>query len=708
MSFYKKLSLMFCVFGLSVAQGLVYAEDDMDDFEDDLADFYGDEEFVSIATGSKKPIRKAPSVASVITSDQIEKMGARNLSQVLETVPGLHVSRSGQLMAPEFWFRGITSTFNPQTLIMINGVSTKSTIRGDNHVVWGEYPVHSIERIEIIRGPGSALYGADAFSGVINIITKTAEDLKSNSFGASVGSFSTYNLWLNNKIDLDSWQLAMNLEYLKSDGFDAIITADAQTAVDAVAATLNIPAASFAPGELSMQFESFDMWLTAENESLKFDFGTQERRDVGTGPGTGEALDPVGLTAGYKRIVKVTLKDREIAPEFKFNTQLSYYGSSQEVETDVVIFPPGAFFGAFPNGFIGSPGWEEETTKIAFNFAYSGFSKSDLSFGVGYDKQNLYKVTERRNFFPDLSPRPNGVEDVSDTAEVFIPEASRESSYLYFQTETQFSKDWELTAGARYDDYTDFGSTFNPRVALVWSTTHQLTSKFLYGRAFRAPAFAELLVVNNPIALGNSELEPETIDTYELAFNYNYSQDFSLDFNLYNYKIDDFITFAPDPNGVTATAKNVGKRSGIGFETSFNWKVSDDFKLNSNIAYVDAEDDLENDDVGDYPNLQFYVNADWSISDAWNIRSQIITIGDRERTPQDVREKLDGYTQVNLSASYQLEGTGSTIKLIATNLFDEDIFEPSSANVTLGSINIPNDLPQAGRAFYLKFETNYD
>ncbi|MGX5201629.1 TonB-dependent receptor plug domain-containing protein [Aliikangiella sp. IMCC44632] len=669
---------------------------------DELADFYGDEEFVSIATGSKKTIAKAPAVASVITASEIKAMGARNLAQVLESVPGLHVSRSGQLMAPEFWFRGITSTFNPQTLMMINGVSTKSSVRGDSHVVWGEFPIHAIERIEIIRGPGSALYGADAFSGVINIITKTGHSETSHSVGALLGSFNTKNIWANNQINVADWRFSSNFELMYSDGFDGIIDADAQTAIDNFAAGFNLPPVSKAPAKVAMQFKAIDWWGSAQNDYFSIDFGWMQRKDLGTGNGAAEVLDPHGKTSGYKKIFKLQQKKYALNEFLNLTTTLSHYASAQQVDEDFRLFPEGAFLGAFPNGFIGNPEWKEETTKAEMSFNYTGFDKTELMFGAGYERQNLYQVTEEKNFYADFSPRPNGLEDVSDTPEVFMPEADRESHFVYLQSVSQLYRDWELTAGARFDDYSDFGSTFNPRAALVWSTSSQLTSKLLYGRAFRATAFAELIVVNNPIALGNPNLKPETIDTLELAFAYQYSGDLSMDFNIYHYKIEDFITFMPDTNGVTATAQNVGKRSANGFEASSQYLVSNNLKLQANIAYVKATDDLANQTVGDYPEWQFYLKSDWKLNDHWKLNGQLIHVGERERTPGDIREPLSGYSLINLVATYQFTDTQTRLELLVNNLFNETVYEPSSASETFGQINIPNDLPQAGRGIYLK------
>ena len=674
---------------------------DFAEFEESLADFYGDEEFISLATGSKKLIKKAPSVASVITAEEIRNMGARNLSEVLDTVPGLHVSKSGQNMAPEFWFRGISTTFTPQTLFMVNGTSTKSVVRGDNHTVWGEYPIHAIERIEIIRGPGSALYGADAFSGVINIITKKVDKGRANEVGAKFGHFNTVNAWLNGQFEIGSWRFAANFEYLGSDGYEGVVDEDAQSAMDQVFNANGVPSASLAPGYLNVGFDALDIWLSAENDLFNIDVGFQNRGDVGSGQGPTEVLDTNGRFGSDKKIVNASLKEQSISDNFFISGKASYYGSNQKIEEDLLLFPKGAFAGSFPDGLIGNPGWEEETTHIELSARYSGFDSTEISFGSGYERQNLYQVTESKNFYADFSPRPNGVEDVSDTDEVFMPEADRESYFLYVQGVVQLAPDWELTAGGRFDDYTDIGSTTNPRLALVWSTSLNLTTKFLYGRAFRAPSFAELLTLNNPVALGNPNLTPENIDTIELAFNYRYSPELSIDFNVYQYEIEDLITFVQNANSGTATAQNQGQRTGRGFEAHLIYHYQENLVFHSNFAYVKAEDDIAKSNVGEHPSLQAYVRAEWQVSERLKLNSQISHIANRSRVPGDVRAELDDYTLVNVAVNYSFPTNGVVVELNVVNLFDDDIREPSSANVTAGKINIPNDLPQAERSVYL-------
>ena len=666
---------------------------------------------VEIATGSPIELRKAPAVATIITANDIKAMGARNLVEVLDTVPGMHVARNGQAMAPRFWFRGITSTYTPQTLLMINGVRTKSLVRGDNHVVWGEYPIHSIARIEIIRGPGSALYGSDAFSGVINIITKTAEDIKHAEVGGSIGSFDTYNVWANVAKNIDDWSLALNFEYTQSDGFDSVIETDAQTAIDASGDALfesgglpfNPANASLAPGRVNTMFETVDLWLNAENSLFSINLGLQERSDVGTGQGITEALDDHGRFKGYKQLLKAALKPQQINDDLSIAAEFHYYRSAQEIATNLKLFPDGAFFGAFPNGFIGNPGWKEQTLTLETKSIYTGIEDHSLTLGVGYSFQDVYQVTESKNFNADFSPKPEGVVDVSDTSEVFMPEESRNNYFVYLQDIYNLADDWQITAGIRFDDYSDFGSTTNPRLALVWTAREDLTLKLLYGRAFRAPAFAETLTVNNPVSLGNPDIGPEVIDTTELAGSFQASDKLNINFNIFRYDIKDLISFVPDAGMPTQTAQNVGKRTGQGIELEGKYQYSKQWNLVANYAYVKAEDDLLDDDVGEYPNHQAYIRSNWTLQDNWNFHAQVSIIGERERIPGDYRESLSGYTTVDIGANYYIKSVGLDIELLARNVLDENIKEPSTGTTDgVTPPSIINDLPQAGHSFYLR------
>ena len=679
-----------------------FDQDFSDDFGDEFGDFYGGDEFISIATGTQKAIDKAPAVASVITSEQIKQSGARSLADALKMIPGLHVSRNSQIMAPKFNFRGISSTFSPQTLLMINGVPTKSVVRGDNHTVWGEHPIHSISRIEIIRGPGSALYGADAFAGVINIITKDSSELANTEIGGGIGTQDTQNLWFNTGLKKGDLEIGVSAELLKSDGLNETILVDAQTPLDAVGAGLGLPPISRAPGATNLSYQSIDLFISAKYKNLKFGLSTQDRADVGTGQGAAEALDTQGRFGGSKTMMDLVYESDELADNWNFKGHINYYAAEQNVERNTNIFPPGAFFGAFPDGLIGNPAWKEDNITAEIRADYSGLSNHNITIGTGYIRQDLYQVTESKNFLADLSPDPNGLVDVSDTAGTFLPEVDRNNRFMLLQDIWQFAPDWELTSGIRYDSYSDFGSTVNPRVALVWSSSLKSTTKFLYGRAFRAPSFAETLTVNNPVSLGNPNISPETIDSLELAYTYKHNDQHSSSINVFHYSIDDFITFIPDAGLPTATAQNVGERTGYGIEAETGFSLSESLSVKANYSWVKAEDDLQNDDVGDYPTQMFKTEILWQLSPKWSLHSTANIVGERRRTPFDARADLDGYTDIGFNLRYH-DNEGYEMSLSVDNLFNEDIREPSTGPAAPGGpVSIPNDLPLGGRIIMLR------
>lgn len=174
---------------------------------------------VSIASGTETPLDKAAAITSVINADDIAAMGATDLDQVLETVPGLHVNHSDQGFSPKYVFRGITSSNNPQALLLINGIPATTMMFGNRGNAWGGMPVKAIERIEVIRGPGSALYGADAYSGVINITTKNHETVDSQTVGGRLGSFDTRGGWLEAGHEIGDIGTSVVLEYQTTDGW---------------------------------------------------------------------------------------------------------------------------------------------------------------------------------------------------------------------------------------------------------------------------------------------------------------------------------------------------------------------------------------------------------------------------------------------------------------------------------------------------------
>src|SRR3989338_4443265 len=119
--------------------------------EEELALAYGDKSFVSIASGTRQPIARAPSVATVVTAEDIAAIGAADLDEVLETVPGMHVARSPTNYNPVYTIRGIHTQYNPQVLMLVNGIPITGVYTGNPTPIWGGMPGGNIARLQGVR-----------------------------------------------------------------------------------------------------------------------------------------------------------------------------------------------------------------------------------------------------------------------------------------------------------------------------------------------------------------------------------------------------------------------------------------------------------------------------------------------------------------------------------------------------------------------------
>lgn len=687
------LSILLVTF-LSVSASWVYGEED-------LYESYGDEDFVSIATGRKQLIAKAPSVSSVLTSSQIKKIGAKDISEVLETIPGVHISRAAGGYIPIFIFRGIYSEYNPQVLVLINGQPITSLLFGDRGLSWAGMSVENISRVEVIRGPGSAIYGADSYAGTINIITKNADEIDGVKAGYSFGSFQSHDAWFQYGGGLtDRWNIAFSAEIQKTDGHDELIEEDLQTLIDSLVGT-NV---SNAPNSVNLGVKNYLTQVEINDDRWIFRLGYHKTDDGGLGAGANSALDPDGRGEGSRLNLDAIYKD----PAFAENTELEVFFRYLKMDNkfDFYLFPPGFDYTSvggfsFPEGVIASPEYYEEHIKVGSSIFYSGFKDHQLALGIGFAYQDQYRVEENKNHqFINTPlgflPIPiGGYVSVTDTMP-FNQEKLRKISYLYIQDEFNFAPDWSLTAGVRYDNYSDFGDTFNPRLALVWQTSLDLTTKILYGRAFRAPSFAELFNINNPVAIGNENLDPEVINTYELAFDYRVSAKLRGGLNIFYYKMEDIIRFNP------TVAENSGDQTGRGLEFEFEWQYSDDLTISGNYAYQKSIDKLTDSEAPNAPKSQIYIRADYRISHGWSSDVQLNRVMNRKRAPDDPRPTVDDYSTVDWTVRADRIFPTWELALSVRNLTDEEVYEPS-----LSPGYITYDLPQGGRTYFAEVRKQF-
>lgn len=666
---------------------------------------------ISIATGNSTPLDRAPATATVISASEIQAMGARNLNEVLETVPGLHVSLSSlSRLDSVYSIRGIHTGFNSQVLLLLNGIPVQYSLQGGRPTLF-RLPVANIARVEVIRGPGSAVYGADAYAGVINVITKDAAEIDAPEAGVRMGSFGTRDTWVQGATEWNNIAIAFGMAYQETDGDpDRLVDQDLQTILDGVMGTN----ASLAPGSLSTRYQLLDTHLSLSTKQTQANLWSWVSRDAGVGAGGAQALDPEGFDDSKLFLMDINHHFSAGSSVWDNSIRLShlYY----DIQTVFRLFPPNSllpisaegnvdftdFDGVvmFPDGLYGNPGGSMGDTLLEGVSLYTGLNHHRFRVAVGARRQEL-NPRETKNFGPGVingseSVVDGALTDVSNTPYVYLADSKRNLRYLSLQDEWQMVSNLALTTGLRYDDYSDFGGTTNPRIALVWTASEKLTTKLLYGSAFRAPSFAELYFKNNPVSLGNTLLKPERIDTQELSFNFRATSTFQTAITLFTYQAKDMIDFIPDEFATTKTAQNALNQNGKGLEWEINWRPLPQLQVSSSYAWQDAENVSTKKTIVDAPGQQFKLNANWEIVPRWHLNTQLNWVGDRQRSSGDLRPAIADYTLLNFTLHRKQILRDLDLSFAIRNATNEDAREPSSGT-------IPDDYPLESRSAWLGF-----
>jgi len=662
---------------------------------------------VSIATGTPKPIFQSAAVTSVITAEQIKSMGATELHEVLETVPGVHAGIQDSTGDYYYSMRGISNTTNSQVLMMLNGTRITTPFRG-TVMDFTEIPLEAIQRVEVIRGPGSALYGADAFAGVINIITKKANDINGTTLGARVGDHSTQSGWGQHGAKWAGWDVATSLQYQHTNGDNGrIIKADSQTTIDSALGT----DVSHAPGPMNTRYETLNGHLNLQRKHWDIGFWAFNSIDSGLRAGAAAALDPNSRANGEQYMGDIRFSTEDWLDDWELMAHASYLQTGFQAQFQAfpnnavlpiasdgnVNFSSSSSLVLFSNGVNSDLGRIQKVPSIELNSVYQGWDDHLLRLGGGFRYEEI-TTSEKRNFGYG-APLPAVVDgaltDVTGTQFVYLPNTHRSIWSAVAQDEWQFAKSWQLTAGVRYDHYSDFGSTINPRAALVWDINEQLTSKLLYGKAFRAPNFSEQSNQNNPVVVGNKQLKPETINTVEWGFDYHPFSTLRTAVNLYYYEIDNLIAIPPS----TVVYQNSGNQKGYGTEFEWNWQATEQWSILGNYAWQNARNNASNTRVTGVPEHHVYTAVRWQFLPQWQLQPQVNWVGGRTRLSGDNRP-LQDYETVDLTLRGKKLLGQLNMAASMHNMFDANNFDPAVTS-------LPQNIPMPGRSFYFEVSTNF-
>lgn len=448
---------------------------------------------------------EAPSSITVITSDEIKRYGHRTLADVLQSVQGFNVSydRNYAFLGT----RGVSlGDFNSRILLLVNGH------RVNNNLTDGAFidtafilDIDLIDRVEIIRGPGSVLYGNNAFFGVINVITREGKQINGAEVSGEYGEFDTYKGRVTfGKLFTNGMQFMLSGTLYDGDGEDRLFYKE-----------FNNPAQNngVAKGLDDDSFGSFFSSLSYADFTLEGGFISREK---------------VNPTAQHSL---TTFNDSRLrTTDERSYAALKYAHSFPEIVdvTAQVYYDRYDFEIGYPQTLFDPTGT---------NVIFSGFTREkDRGEWWGTELQLNRRLWDRHIITLGAEYRDDFLQEKRVSGQAPI-HTNRQSHAIYVQGDFEVLTNLHFNAGVRYDQYGDFDPAFNPRLALIYNPYPGSTLKAIYGTAFRAPNFLEL---SNP---GFQGLDPEEITGYELVYEQKITRYLRSSVSGFYNQMDDLIVF---------------------------------------------------------------------------------------------------------------------------------------------------------------------
>ncbi len=702
---------------------------------------------ISVATKTAISKTKAPSIVSVITANEIRNMGARDLEDILRTVPGYEVRQDSQAM--QVGVRGIYAAEgrNNKILFMIDGNNIGILYSGDPFWYLRGIPIDHIHRIELIRGPGSALYGENAFAGVINIITKDGSSPSKISF--QTGSYGTYKTTAEIAHKTEDYKLYVYADHYKTGGPDEYVSSDAAPSI------FSLPPM---PGTTNYDLEYYNIQTKINYKDFYFNAflhkTLEHQRPIGFTNVWGDEDDVKDYSyfaeLGYEHPIsdKGSLLTKLSYNFFQFDTVFELF-SEQVAEAANLLYPPPGYPPG--KGLHSGPTCKNSKIKGELILNYNLLDDWNLVCGLHYEDQEQYDLDSNpaNGNFNDFQVIINGTP--YDPLQSFggqwfvIPETRnwnrekhRKIAAAYAQSMFDIASyfgvkqisNLSLTLGLRYDDYNDIGSCTNPRAGIVFGPTENLYFKLLYGTAFRAPTFNELFTLVDPAADGNPDLEPETLTTIEFLVGYHFTENIETTVTYFNTKLEDLIEIRPDPDPtILRSYQNIGELESNGIEGEIRVKFGKNKYAYFNLTYQDVKN-TTSETITSTPSGFSYTQCDYFPGGTPSFMSNIGInydpfewmianisfkyVGKRKRSDEkiwngDILEYVDSRDQIDpqylLNATLTLSdlsyAKGWEFQASCYNALNEDYRDPDD------SAQITYDFPRGGRSYLMKLSKTF-
>jgi len=584
----------------------------------------GPETIVVTATRIPTPEMQVASSITVVAADEIADRQIQTLPDLLKGVPGLNVIQTGGPGGQTSVFmRGTNSN---HTKVFVDGIDVSDPSSATSSFDFGQFLTQDIEKVEILRGPQSGLYGSDAIGGVINVITKSGSGPAQFSAGAEAGSFDTFNQTGGLSGSIDGFHYAAHIEHLHS------------------GATPVTPLDLLPPGE--RRIDDYDDNLTG---STKLGFDVTEHFDL-------------GLVARYTDTHLRLTGDN-------FNTFPATPDASQSANNTRQYYTRGTAHWAALNGAF------EQTVGAAYSniksFQFSPDNPESDNFGerTKFDWQGTLRLAGDEILVL-------GAEHQRDQITVPISAATTIDAG-YAELQSSLGDSFYDTLSVRYDDNDRFGGKATYRVAPAYLINETGTKlKASVGTGFKAPTLDQMFQnFPNFGFFGNPDLKPETSLGYDLGFEQSLpgaGSRFGVTYFRNNIKnlIGD--------NAAFTSYVNVGRAVTDGVESFAAYQPLQTLVFRMDYTYTEATDDILREELLRRPKHKVSLNTAWRPTARLSFAATVLSLSswiDGNRDFSIPRLTAPGYTTVDLAASFDLAGNLSVYGRV-NNLFDRHYENP--------------------------------
>jgi len=628
---------------------------------------------VTGATFSQENLYSVPSSVTVFSGHEIRQMGITSVEDLMNYVPSFQSFRtdsSGNNY--NFSTRGRrTAAASREILTLINGQRINTISSGSSTFLVPLISLENVKRIEFIRGSGSALYGSNAFLGVINIVT----DDTLNDVEFAVNSFDGIRTHTNISHKKNDLKTNAFIKFYKDNGdkyhhvYDSLNGAYTDTRDPR---------------------RSVDIYLSAEYKGWEVNFSHTQRDN--------EQF----YRSGYLNndFVK-TLRDYDyfnISYQWQWlqtihsSLRMGYRHSRGE------YYIPLTSSGNFSS--ISQPSStdplhvviasEEQEPIIAFHNSLTIFNHHNIEFGAEYRRPEIIDTTAANNYdLRDIVNQNYPVRYYGDLRYTtpLGKEYARSVLGVYGQYQFQPIEPITITAGVRYDRYTKFGTNTSPRLGIVYQPQDETSFKLLYGKAFRVPTLVETDLINYPILKGNPDLEPERSKTWEFVWVQNIGHT-NLALSYFDVKMTNFIT----GNNVginTRSFTNRGKEKSRGIELEINSELTPNLLLRGTYThFIEVPERSFRESINLASIILNYNKGKWNfnIHANWQDDKQFRYITKNTST----LKTLPDFLILNSKLSYQLTSDTKLFTHIS-NVLNNNYYTPSQ------SVNLPDGVPNRGR-----------